>query len=130
MSALMEPSTTMKFLLPLVLTPVTVFTSAAALPTIERPGSRIMVSPRSATRSRTLATKSTGLGNLSPLQHTPVQALLTQLGLHTGLALTPGICDCERTPYATAAQQESKSSGSYAFHAGMRLQVPEHNLWV
>ena len=37
MSALMDPSTTMKFLLPLVFAPVTVFTSAAALATMERP---------------------------------------------------------------------------------------------
>lgn len=43
----MEPSTTMKCLLPLVLTPVTVLTSAEVLPTMERPGSMMIVSPSS-----------------------------------------------------------------------------------
>ena len=69
MSALMDPSTTMKFLLPLVLVPVTVLTSADALPIMERPGSRIMVRPRSATRSLTVSTRSAGEGNASPLCH-------------------------------------------------------------
>ena len=63
----MDPSTTMKFLLPLVFTPVTVLTRALALPIMERPGSKIMVRPRSATRSRTVFTRSAGEGILSPL---------------------------------------------------------------
>ena len=107
MSALMEPSTTTKFLLPLVLTPVTVFTSAAALPTMERPGSRIMVRPRSATRSRTLPTKSAGLGNRSPLQQAcSTDALLTLPTAHPPLTPVhshlPAHAKAER-PHAVAA---------------------------
>ena len=78
MSALMEPSTTMKFLLPLVFVPVTVLTSAEAFPIMERPGSKIMVRPRSATRSRTVSTRSAGDGKASPLlecRHTEVESL-------------------------------------------------------
>lgn len=64
----MEPSITTKFLLPLVLTPVTVLTSAALVATMERPGSIMMVRPRSCTRSRTVSIRSMGVGSLSPLQ--------------------------------------------------------------
>jgi hypothetical protein len=41
----MEPSMTMKSLVPLLFTPVMVFTRAAAFATIERPGSIITVKP-------------------------------------------------------------------------------------
>lgn len=41
MSSDMEPSTTMKFLLPFVLTPVTVLTNAEDVATMDRPGSMI-----------------------------------------------------------------------------------------
>lgn len=45
MSVDMEPSTTMKFLVPLDLTPVTVLTRAQEVATMERPGSMMMVRP-------------------------------------------------------------------------------------
>jgi hypothetical protein len=54
----MEPSVTMKFLVPLLLTPVTVLTSAAAVATIERPGSMMTVSPIALACSRIVSRSS------------------------------------------------------------------------
>ena len=62
-----EPSMTIKFLLPLALTPVTVLTSAALVATMDLPGSMMIVNPRSSTTPRMVSIKSFGVGNLSPL---------------------------------------------------------------
>lgn len=70
----MEPSTTKKSLLPFVLVPVTLHTSAPALATMLRPGSMIMVSPSSSMAPRTALIRSAGEGMISPLQ-----SRLTQL---------------------------------------------------
>lgn len=53
---------------PLVLTPVTVLTSAEEVATSERPGSRMSVRPVDFTRSRTVSIRSFGVGSTSPLQ--------------------------------------------------------------
>jgi len=64
----MEPSTTMKFLFPLALVPVTVLTSAALVATIDLPGSMMIVSPKSSTTPLIVSIRSLGVGSLSPLQ--------------------------------------------------------------
>lgn len=79
-SADMEPSMTMKFLLPLALTPVTVLTKAALVATIDLPGSIMIVRPRSSTTLLMVSIKSFGVGSLSPLHHiTSVTAMLLLL---------------------------------------------------
>jgi hypothetical protein len=44
-----------------------VFTRAEEVATMERPGSRISVSPVDVTRSRTVSIRSWGVGSFSPL---------------------------------------------------------------
>ena len=68
MRADIEPSTTMKFLFPLALVPVTVLTSAALVATIDLPGSMMIVSPKSSTTPLIVSIRSLGVGSLSPLQ--------------------------------------------------------------
>lgn len=68
MRADMDPSITMKFLLPLALVPVTVLTRAALVATMDLPGSMIIVSPRSSTTPLIVSIRSFGVGSLSPLQ--------------------------------------------------------------
>ena len=64
----MDPSMTMKFLLPLALVPVTVLTRAALVATMDLPGSMMIVSPRSSTTPLIVSIRSFGVGSLSPLQ--------------------------------------------------------------
>lgn len=54
----MEPSVTMKSLVPLLFTPVMVFTRAADVATMERPGSMITVKPISLAWSRIVSNSS------------------------------------------------------------------------
>lgn len=54
----MEPSVTMKSFVPLLFTPVMVFTRAAAVATMERPGSMITVRPISLACSRIVSSSS------------------------------------------------------------------------
>lgn len=68
MRADMDPSITMKFLLPLALVPVTVLTRAALVATMDLPGSMMIVSPRSSTTPLIVSIRSFGVGSWSPLQ--------------------------------------------------------------
>ncbi len=58
---------TTKFLVPLVLVPVTWFTSTPVLPIMERPGSMMSVKPSPATVLLIVSIRSLGEGILSPL---------------------------------------------------------------
>ena len=64
----MDPSMTMKSLLPLVLVPVTLQTSAPAFATMDRPGSMMMVKPSSSMAPLTAPIRSAGDGMVSPLE--------------------------------------------------------------
>ena len=61
----MLPSITMKFFWPFDLTPFTVFTKAPAFPTRDLPGSRMRVTPSSATSFLTASMRSLGEGMVS-----------------------------------------------------------------
>lgn len=83
----------------------TVLTRAEEVATMERPGSRMRVSPVDATRSRTVSIRSCGDGSTSPLQHTIGLPLRTQIPMNRrGGRRSCGVATpCRSGPAATAA---------------------------
>ena len=107
----------MKFVLPFVLTPVTVLTRQPVLATMLRPGSRMTVRPSSATLSRTVSIKS-----LQQEQDAVVSA-----GAGLSEASKANKCLCMRQVPEIRVKAESKSACEadcvgYSNHVTMNKQ--------